>query len=68
MTEEEKRTFFDGVVNEVEDAISDACVIVIALTDVGTLRYCSNLSREDARERLQALIDDFTTEKNMKLN
>lgn len=67
MTEEEKRTFFDGVVNEVEDAISDACVIVIALTD-GSLRYCSNLSREDAREVMQELIDDFTTEKNMKLN
>jgi len=67
MTEEEKRTFFDGVVNEVEDAISDACVIVIALTD-GNLRYCSNLSREDAREVMQELIDDFTTEKNMKLN
>lgn len=68
MTEEEKKTFFDGVVNEVEDAISDACVIVIALTDGGTLRYCSNLSREDAREVMQELIDDFTTEKNMKLN
>ena len=67
MTEEEKRTFFDGVVSEVEDAISDACVIVIALTD-GNLRYCSNLSREDAREVMQELIDDFTTEKNMKLN
>lgn len=68
MTEEEKRTFFDGVVNEVEDAFSDSCVIVIALTDAGTLRYCSNLSREDAREVMQELIDDFTTEKNMKLN
>jgi hypothetical protein len=54
----------DRIANVLEEEFPESMFIIIAFTeDQAHTRYCSNLTREDATEVMEALMDEFEADK-----